>query len=543
LPLKPADVLAHAQRVINFTFIVEPERLENLAENDTPKGSNGWAIAPSRSQSGNAMLLANPHLPWSDLYLWYEAQLIAPEINAYGATLVGFPVLTIAFNDNLGWTHTVNTHDGWDAYELPLANDGYRFNGKIRSFDREEKVLKVKEKNGNLRSESLVVRRSVRGPILAEKQGSAIALRVVGLDKPAALQQWWDMARSKNFSEFETALKRLEIPMFTVMYADRVVGAPIANRNRAEIQGLIVFFVNTLVLRTDLSDTPTFRELLARIREVTLEAYAHQELPLEKLMEELQPQRDLSYNPLFQVSFVLQNAPLPIQHLPGMALTVFEVKNQIFKFDLTVNLEENLDEISANFEYSTDLFDAATICRMAGPFQTLLKEIAANPDRCIEELALLTENERYQLLREWNDAPVDYPRDRCIYQLFEQQEERTPDAVAVVFEDQKLTCRKLSFCTKKHRTLKESSGIFRLSNSQLRGAVFSQRRLSPARLVASCKSCTQWGFYFYRRCPQSSAVKSVSPLGTIAPSQRRFASRSSVAAPAKAHRSRARINS
>lgn len=221
LPLKPVDVLAHAQRVINFTFVVDPERLEDIAENDTPKGSNGWAIAPSRSESGNAMLLANPHLPWSDLYLWYEAQLVAPEINAYGATLVGFPVLTIAFNDNLGWTHTVNTHDGWDAYELPLANDGYRFNGKIRSFDREEKVLKVKEKNGNLRSESLVVRRSVHGPILTEKQGKAIALRVVGLDKPAALQQWWDMARSKNFYEFETALKRLEIPMFTVMYADR----------------------------------------------------------------------------------------------------------------------------------------------------------------------------------------------------------------------------------------------------------------------------------------------------------------------------------
>ena len=104
---------------------------------------------------------------------------------------------------------------------MPLANDGYRFNGKIRSFDREEKVLKVKEKNGNLRSESLVVRRSVHGPILTEKKGKAIALRVVGLDKPAALQQWWDMARSKNFSEFQAALKRLEIPMFTVMYADR----------------------------------------------------------------------------------------------------------------------------------------------------------------------------------------------------------------------------------------------------------------------------------------------------------------------------------
>jgi len=221
LPLKPTDVLAHEQRVINFTFIVDPERVEKLTENNTPKGSNGWAIAPSHSESGNAMLLANPHLPWSDLFLWYEAQLTGPEINAYGSTLVGFPVLTIAFNDNLGWTHTVNTHDGWDAYELPLANDGYRFDGKVRKFDREEKVLKVKENNGSLRSESLVVRRSVHGPILSEKQGKAIALRVVGIEHYGALEQWWDMARAQKLDEFEAALKRLEIPMFTVMYADR----------------------------------------------------------------------------------------------------------------------------------------------------------------------------------------------------------------------------------------------------------------------------------------------------------------------------------
>jgi len=253
------------------------------------------------------------------------------------------------------------------------------------------------------------------------------------------------LSRKENVTLFMTLLAAFKTLLYRYTgQADIVVGAPIANRNRAELEELIGFFVNTLVLRTDLSDTPTFRELLARIREVTLEAYAHQDLPLEQLMEELQPQRDLSYNPLFQVSFVLQNAPLPIQHLPGMTLTVLEVDNQTSKFDLAVNLEEKPDGISANFEYSTDLFDAATICRMAGHFQTLLEEIAANPDRCIEELPLLTENERYQLLRGWNDAPVDYPRDRCIHQLFEQQAERTPDAVAVVFEDQKLTYRELN---------------------------------------------------------------------------------------------------
>lgn len=221
LPLTPIDVLAHEQRTINFTFIVEPDSLEKLTKNSPPKGSNAWAIAPSHSESGNAMLLANPHLPWSDLFLWYEAQLTGPDINAYGAALVGSPVLAIAFNDNLGWTHTVNTYDGWDAYELLLEKDGYRFDGQIRNFDKEEKVLKVKDKNGNLRSESLTIRRSVHGPVLSEKQGKAIALRVAGLEQSGALEQWWDMARARNFAEFEATLKRLEIPMFTVIYADR----------------------------------------------------------------------------------------------------------------------------------------------------------------------------------------------------------------------------------------------------------------------------------------------------------------------------------
>ena len=167
------------------------------------------------------MLLANPHLLWSDLFLWYEAQLTAPGIDAYGASLVGVPVLNIAFNDYQGWTHTVNTHDGWDAYELTLANGGYQFDGKVRAFETEEQILKVRQTDGTLRQEPLIVRRSVHGPIIGEKDGKAIALRVVGLDQPGGLEEWWDMARAKNLSEFEAALKRLQIPMFTVMYADR----------------------------------------------------------------------------------------------------------------------------------------------------------------------------------------------------------------------------------------------------------------------------------------------------------------------------------
>ena len=235
LPVNGVDLLAHVQRVLNFTFVVNSQNvaylkdslnsnsvgIRNLPQRTHPLGSNAWAIAPARSASGNAMLLANPHLPWSDLFLWYEAQITAPGIDAYGATLVGIPVLAIAFNNNLGWSHTVNTHDGWDAYELKLTDGGYRFDGKVRAFEKEEQILKVKQENGILRQEKLVVRRSIHGPVVLEKDSEAIALRVVGLDQPGVLEQWWDMARAKNLTEFEAVLQRLQLPMFTVMYADR----------------------------------------------------------------------------------------------------------------------------------------------------------------------------------------------------------------------------------------------------------------------------------------------------------------------------------
>jgi acyl-homoserine-lactone acylase len=133
-------------------------------------GSNAWAVAPSHSASGNAMLLANPHLPWSDLFVWYEAQLTAPEIDAYGVALVGMPMLAIAFNNNLGWTSTVNTHDGWDAYELTLADGGYLFDGSVRPFETETQTLKVKQADGTQREEKLVVQRSIHGAIVGSKR-------------------------------------------------------------------------------------------------------------------------------------------------------------------------------------------------------------------------------------------------------------------------------------------------------------------------------------------------------------------------------------
>lgn len=221
LPVTAVDVLAHVQRVIHFTFVVDPQSVASLKSRPSPAGSNGWAIASSHSISGKAMLLANPHLPWADLFLWYEAQLTAPGIDAYGAALVGMPVLAIAFNDNLGWTFTVNTHDGWDAYELKLADQGYVFDGKTRSFETQIQTLKVKQTDGTQREEKLVIQHSIHGPVVSQKDGKAVALRVVGLDKPYIATQFLEMAQASNLNEFETALKSLQLPMFNILYSDK----------------------------------------------------------------------------------------------------------------------------------------------------------------------------------------------------------------------------------------------------------------------------------------------------------------------------------
>lgn len=225
---------------------------------------------------------------------------------------------------------------------------------------------------------------------------------------------------------------------------DIVVGSPIANRNRMEIEELIGFFVNTLVLRTDLSNTPTFRKLLSRVSDVALGAYAHQDSTFEQLVEELQPQRDLSNTPLFQVMFGLQNAPMSALELSGLNLSFLARNPGTAKFDLTLFVEAAEEELIGILEYNTDLFEAATINRMAGHFQRLLEGIVANPDHPLSELPMLTEAERQQLLLDWNNTSTDYLKDQCIHQLFEAQVERTPDAVAVVFKDQQLTYRELN---------------------------------------------------------------------------------------------------
>jgi len=296
-----------------------------------------------------------------------------------------------------------------------------------------------------------------------QKHNSAPALLELPTDRPRTAVQSYRGA----YQEFQLPIElskaivslsqRLEVTLFMTLYAafqtllyrysgqdDIVVGTPVANRNRQEIEGLIGFFVNTLALRTDLSGHPTFEQLLARVREVALGAYTHQDLPFEQLVEALQPERSLSYTPLFQVMFTLDDAIVASMKLPELTVSSFSFETGTAKFDLTLSIENTADRLRGVWEYNSDLFDAPSIERMTQHFQILLEGIVANPQQSISQLPLLTQAEQQQLLVEWNNTWAEYPQDKCIHQLFEEQVERSPDSVAVVFEGEQLTYRELN---------------------------------------------------------------------------------------------------
>jgi amino acid adenylation domain-containing protein len=222
---------------------------------------------------------------------------------------------------------------------------------------------------------------------------------------------------------------------------DILVGSPIANRNHEQLKGLIGFFVNTLVLRSNLAVNPSFSELLSQIRQVAVEAYAHQDLPFDKLVEALQPERDLSYTPLFQVMFTFQDAP-QLATIFGLTLSEYKVDSQIAQFDLSVSIENRDETLIASFEYNTDLFDDATITRMVSHYQNLLEGIVINPQARLSKLPLLSDKEKQQLLIDWN--PIVNDTQISVQQLFEKQVEENSDAVAVVFNNQQLTYQQLN---------------------------------------------------------------------------------------------------
>ena len=224
---------------------------------------------------------------------------------------------------------------------------------------------------------------------------------------------------------------------------DIIVGSPVAGRNYAETEELIGFFVNTLTLRTDLSGEPTFVELLRRLKDVCLGAYAHQDLPFEKLVEELQPERDLSRSPLFQTMFILQNAPQPEQRLAGLNMSGVECENTTAKFDLTLLFHEQGEELRGALQYSTDLFDRARIERMLQHLEVLLQGIVMNPERALWELPWFSTVEEHQL-REWNETRRDHVGVETLHEMFEAQAERTPDALAVVSGNEQISYGELN---------------------------------------------------------------------------------------------------
>jgi len=250
-PVSALDVIAYEQHIFQYTYAAPPSSAERLPgdppsagapvtdarpglERDASRvnaesrefaeiqGSNGWAIAPSRTTSGHAMLLMNPHLPWPAAWsTYYEIQLTAPGIDLYGATQVGLPVLRFVFSDYLGFTHTVNAPNEVSYYRITPAGEGYRFDNQVLPYQVRHQTLRVRQEDGSFTTEQLTIRSTVHGPIIAERDGQPIAMRVAGLDRPLALQEYWQMATAHDFAAFQTAVAQLQVPTFNIIYADR----------------------------------------------------------------------------------------------------------------------------------------------------------------------------------------------------------------------------------------------------------------------------------------------------------------------------------
>ena len=295
-----------------------------------------------------------------------------------------------------------------------------------------------------------------------EQLGGELPVLELPFDRPRPAKQTWrgtveelrlneevfrllkEVGRATDATLFMTFLAAFNVLLWRYTRQQEIlVGTPIANRNRAETEALIGFFVNTMVLRARVCPEMSFRELLEQVKETTLGAYEHQDVPFEKLVEELQPERSLSHQPLFQVLFALNNAQQGELQLAGLEASPVELKCDTIKFDLTLGLEERGGLLGGGFVYNTDLFEAETIKRMARHFELLLASIVANPEQRLLELPLLTVLDQ-QLLAEWNHTERDYPADVCIHELFARQAAQTPEAVAVVFHEERVTYGELN---------------------------------------------------------------------------------------------------
>ncbi|MGL5832200.1 MAG: non-ribosomal peptide synthetase, partial [Waterburya sp.] len=262
---------------------------------------------------------------------------------------------------------------------------------------------------------------------------------------PQLSQRLKTLSQQQNVTLFMLLLAAFKILLHRYTdLEDILVGSPIANRSRPELEGAIGIFLNTLVLRSDLSGNPTFSELLKQVKRVALEAYSNQDLPFEKIVARLHPERDINQSPLFQVMFILYNLPSSDLELPGLKVEEVAIDNGMALFDLTLEIRDSDRGLDVCFEYNCDRFEANDIQRLLRHYQTILENVVINPDLHLSQIDILTIAERHQILFEWNETQVEYPTDKCIHKLFETQVAKTPGAVAIIYQNQQLTYQELN---------------------------------------------------------------------------------------------------
>lgn len=253
------------------------------------------------------------------------------------------------------------------------------------------------------------------------------------------------VCREEKATLFMVLLAALQVLLYRhTGQDDIVVGSPIANRTRSEVKDLIGFFANTLVFRARPADTLTFRVFLEQVRQLAFDAYAHQEVPFEKVVEELQPERNLLRHPLFQVAFALLNDPVISLEISNLSLRLLNIDNGRARFDLTLFMRDEKESLAGTFEYNTDIFETSTIASLSEHFCVLLRGIVNAPETMLRDLPMLTDLEREQLPGTWNNSHTPYPADRCVHELFEDQVVRSPDSIAVSYDDKQITFYELN---------------------------------------------------------------------------------------------------
>ena len=351
LPVSGVDVVGHCLRAVHYGYMGSIERMRrevnasllrsDLRPIDLPKepedtaGSNTWAVGPTRSASGKAMLIINPHLAWGDtFYRYMEVHLVGPGYDLYGAPQIGFPTPVIGFNQRAGWGRTVNTIDTVDFYRLKINGDHYEFDSKLHSFERETKTLRIKQVDGSFQEERLEIRRSVQGPVVFDENGVTIAMRIAGLDRPKMLEQWFRMGEARNLEQFKSALRMMSVPMWNANYADA--------------DGHIMMVFNGLVPKRQIGDVTYWSSVVAGDTSKTMWTEYHS---FDDLPKSIDPASGYNQNtnepPWFMTSPLLESSKYPAyMSPPNMGATLFRTKRSLRM--LTENPKMSYEQLIAN---------------------------------------------------------------------------------------------------------------------------------------------------------------------------------------------------